>query len=81
MPKKEIFLTNEGFLKLETELDYLKSEKRPEIMKLLKEARALGDLSENSEYTTALDEQEKLEKRIKEIEYSLEHATIIEEEK
>lgn len=79
MKKKEIFLTSEGYLELENELNYLKLEKRPEVMQVLKEARSFGDLSENAEYDEARSEQENLEKRIKEIEYSLKHATIIDE--
>ncbi len=79
MKNKEIFLTSEGYLELENELNYLKLEKRPEVMQILKEARAFGDLSENAEYDAARAEQENLEKRIKEIEYSLEHATIIDD--
>ena len=75
---KEIYLTSEVFLKLEEELDELKKVKRPEIINAIKEARALGDLSENAEYSSARDNQAKLEARIKEIEYTLEHATIIE---
>lgn len=81
MKKKEIFLTSEGFLELENELNVLKFEKRPRVLDLLKEARALGDLSENAEYDAALNEQESLENRIREVEYTLEHATIIEESK
>ena len=79
MTKKEIFLTSEGYLELENELNYLKLEKRPEVMNALKEARALGDLSENAEYDAALNEQETMENIIKQIEYSLEHAVIIDE--
>lgn len=79
MTKKEIFLTSEGYLQLENELNYLKLEKRPEVMNALKEARALGDLSENAEYDAALNEQETMENRIKQIEYSLEHSVIIDE--
>lgn len=75
---KEIYLTSEGFLKLEEELNEAKTIKRPQIIKDLKEARAQGDLSENAEYSAARDAQGKLEARIKEIEYTLEHATIIE---
>ena len=75
---KEIYLTSEGFLKLEEELNEAKTVKRPQIIKDLKEARAQGDLSENAEYSAARDAQGKLEARIKEIEYTLEHATIIE---
>lgn len=80
MKKKEIFLTSEGFLELESELKYLKIEKRQEVMQTLKDARALGDLSENSEYDQARSDQEVLEMRIKELEYTLENATIINEE-
>lgn len=74
----EIYLTSEGFLKLEEELDNLKKVERPEVITALKEARAQGDLSENAEYSAARDRQAKVESRIKEIEYTLEHATIIE---
>ena len=76
--EKEIYLTSEGFLKLEEELNEAKTVKRPEIINAIKEARALGDLSENAEYSSARENQAKLEARIKEIEYTLEHATIIE---
>jgi len=80
MKQKEFFLTSEGYLELETELNYLKTDKRNEVLNTLKEARALGDLSENAEYDNARDEQGKLEARIKEIEFILEHASIIEDE-
>ncbi len=76
--EKEIYLTSEGFLKIEDELDDLKKVKRPEIINAIKEARALGDLSENAEYHSARENQAKLEARIKELEYTLEHAVIIE---
>lgn len=75
---KEIYLTSEGFLKLEEELENLKKVERPEVITAIKEARALGDLSENAEYSAARERQGRLEARIKEIEYTLEHATIIE---
>lgn len=80
MKQKEFFLTSEGYLELETELNHLKTDKRNEVLNALKEARALGDLSENAEYDSARDEQAKLEARIKEVEYILEHATIIDEQ-
>lgn len=76
--EKQVYLTSEGFLKLEEELNELKTVKRPDIINAIKEARALGDLSENAEYHSARENQGKLEARIKEIEYTLEHATIIE---
>ena len=74
---QEILLTAEGYLELEQELNDLKLNKRPEVIKALKEARALGDLSENADYDAARDEQAKLEGRIKELEYKLEKATIM----
>ena len=77
MKKKEIFLTSEGYLELENELHYLKTEKRKEVTQVLKEARALGDLSENYEYDQARQDQADVEKRIMEVEYALEHATVI----
>ncbi len=80
MKKKEIFLTSQGYLDLENELNYLKIDKRQEVMQTLKDARALGDLSENSEYDQARSDQEALEARIRELEYTLENAIIINEE-
>lgn len=77
MKKQEaIMLTAEGYMELEQELNELKTVRRPEVIKALKEARALGDLSENSDYDAARDDQAKLEGRIKELEYKLEHCTI-----
>ncbi len=73
---ENIMLTKDGYLALEQELNALKTEKRPEVIKALKEARALGDLSENSDYDAARNEQAQLEARIKELEYKLEHCTI-----
>lgn len=73
---ENIMLTAEGYLALEQELNMLKTEKRPEVIKALKEARALGDLSENSDYDAARNEQAQLESRIKELEYKLEHCVI-----
>ena len=76
--KREFLLTSEGFLELETEVNKLKSEDRPRIIEAIKEARAQGDLSENADYDAARDEQAKIEARIQELEYMLEHAKIIE---
>ena len=78
--KKEVFLTAEGFTEIEEELDELKRVKRPEIIKAIKEARALGDLSENAEYHSAREEQAVIEGRIQELEYMIDHAVIISEE-
>lgn len=77
--KKDVYLTADGFMKLEEELDYLKKEKRLEVIKALKEARELGDLSENAEYDAARNEQAMVEARIREIEIILENATIIQD--
>jgi len=74
---KEIYLTEEGLNDLKKELEYLKQEKRPEVIVALKEARALGDLSENAEYDAARNEQAEVEGKIKEIEAMLEHAVVI----
>ena len=76
--KREFLLTSEGFLELETELNKLKIEDRPRIIEAIKEARAQGDLSENADYDAAREEQAKIEARIQELEYMLEHAKIIE---
>ena len=76
--KKEVLLTAEGFLELEAELNKLKNITRNEVIEAIKEARALGDLSENADYDAARDEQAKVEARIKELEYMLENAKIIE---
>ena len=74
----KIYLTNEGFLEIEEELNHLKNVKRPEVIKALKDARALGDLSENADYDAASDEQAKVEGRIVELEKLLETAELIE---
>lgn len=76
--KKEIKLTPAGFVEVETELSKLREEDRPRIIQAIKEARAQGDLSENADYDAARDEQAKVEARIKELEYMIEHASIIE---
>ena len=78
--KKEVFLTAKGFTEIEEELDELKRVKRPEVINAIKEARALGDLSENAEYHSAREEQAIIEGRIQELEYMIDHAVIINEE-
>ena len=75
--KDEILLTAKGYAELEEELNELRTTKREENIQAIKEARSHGDLSENSEYDAARDEQAKIEARIQELEYKLEHATII----
>ncbi len=73
----EILLTADGYLELEQELNDLKLNRRAEVVAAIKEARSHGDLSENSEYDAARDEQAQLEARIQELEYKLEHAKIV----
>ncbi len=78
---KEMYLTEEGYNEIKKELEYLKTEKRPEVINALKEARALGDLSENAEYDAARTEQAEVEGKIKELEVMLEKAVIIKDVK
>ena len=75
--KKKTYLTEDGLEELKKELEYLKTEKRPEVINALKEARALGDLSENAEYDAARTEQAEVENKISEIEAMLENAELI----
>jgi len=75
---KEIYLTSEGLEEIKQELDELKNVKRPEVINALKEARALGDLSENAEYDAARQEQALVENRIQELEAMIENVVIIE---
>ena len=77
MKDDKVYLTDEGFLELEEELNELKNVKRPEVIKALKEARALGDLSENADYDAARAEQAQVEGRIQELEKIMENAHII----
>ena len=76
---KSIMVTAEGYKQLEEELDLLKGEKRKEIAEKIKVARSYGDLSENSEYDDAKNEQAILEARIATIEATLKVAVIIDE--
>ena len=78
MTDKKIYLTSEGLEELKSELDYLINVKRPENITAIKEARALGDLSENADYDAAKNEQAELEGRIKKLEKMLENVEIIE---
>lgn len=75
---KEIYVTTTGLEEMKSELESLIQVKRPEVIKALKEARALGDLSENAEYDAARQEQAQTEARIKELESMIENAVIIE---
>ncbi|MBQ1941023.1 MAG: transcription elongation factor GreA, partial [Selenomonadaceae bacterium] len=77
MADKSVLLTEEGLKKLQEELEYLKGTKRLEVADRLKAAIALGDLSENSEYDDAKNEQAFLEGKIMELEEKLRHSEII----
>ena len=78
---KEVYITEVGLEDMKKELEYLKLEKRPEVINALKEARALGDLSENAEYDAARNEQAQVENRIVELEAMIEHAVVIKDVK
>ena len=73
-------LTKSGVKKLEAELENLKTVVRPEIAEKIKLARSFGDLSENSEYDEAKNEQGLIESRIAEIEQTLAHAIILDDD-
>ena len=75
--KKEIKLTPAGYTEIEEEVIRLREQERPRIIQAIKEAREQGDLSENADYDAARDEQGKVEARIKELEYKLEHCEIV----
>ena len=76
--KKKI--TYEGLKKLEDELQDLKVNRRKEVAEKIKEARELGDLSENAEYDAAKDEQRDIEARIEEIEKILKNVEVVDED-
>ena len=76
---KEYKITSARLKELEAELNYLKTTREKEVAELIKEARSFGDLSENSEYDEAKNEQAKLYGRIAEVENILANAVIIEE--
>ncbi len=76
----ETLLTIEGLKELEAELDQLKLEGRKEAAEKIKLAKSFGDLSENSEYDEAMNDQAKLEARISEIEYIIKNAKVLDVE-
>ena len=80
MTNKEIILTPEGVMKLENELIHLKTVRRREVAQRIKQALAFGDLSENSEYDEAKNEQAFIEGRIVSLENMLKNAKIIDDE-
>ena len=79
MAAKQLFNTEAGLRALKEELDYLKNTKRNEVKENLAIARSFGDLSENSEYDEAKNEQSKVEGRISELEEIILHTVVVEE--
>ncbi|WP_067837177.1 transcription elongation factor GreA [Amphibacillus sediminis] len=76
--EKSYYMTQEGKEKLINELEHLKTVRRPEVVERIKVARDFGDLSENSEYDSAKDEQAFVESRIAQVEMMIRNAVIIE---
>ena len=77
--KNTVYLTENGLEELKKELDNLINVRRPENIQAIKEARSLGDLSENAEYDAARNEQAQIEARIQQLEKMLENVSIITE--
>jgi transcription elongation factor GreA len=75
--QKDVILTPEGLDKLKAEIEYLSNDKRREVAERIKEAREFGDISENSEYDDAKNEQAMLEARIASLEDKLRSAMVI----
>ena len=77
--EKDIFFTPEGLEKIENEIEYLKTVRRKEVSERIKVALGYGDLSENSEYDEAKNEQAQVEERIAKLEMMVRNAKIIDE--
>ncbi len=75
---KKVYLTQKGYEDMTKELELLKKTSRREIAREIGKARELGDLSENAEYHAAKEQQAHIERRIRDLETTLSHATIIE---
>jgi transcription elongation factor GreA len=75
--EREVILTEEGYAKLQDEIEYLTTTKRREVADRIKTAREFGDISENSEYDDAKNEQAHVESRILQIEHQLRNARIV----
>ncbi len=80
MSAKEVVLTYEGLKKLEEELEFLRGSKRKEVAERIKQALSFGDISENSEYDEAKNEQAQVEGRIIQLELMLKNAKLIDED-
>ncbi len=78
MKNEQVLLTQEGYDKLKAEYDYLRLTRRQEVINAIKVAKAFGDLSENSEYDEAKNEQAEVEHKIAELEVMLKNVKIIE---
>ena len=78
MEENKVLVTEEGYKKLEEELAYLKGPRKMEVAEKIKQAREYGDLSENSEYDEAKNEQALLEAKIAEMEVMIRNAIIVE---
>lgn len=76
---KQIIVSHDGFLKLQNELEYLKTVKRKEVAQAIQKAREYGDLSENSEYDEAKNEQAEIETKIAALEDTLENAVVMDD--
>jgi transcription elongation factor GreA len=80
MSEEKVLISEEGLEKLEDELHNLRGPRRKEISQRIRKARELGDISENSEYEDAKNEQAFIEGKIREIEEMLKHAEVINED-
>jgi transcription elongation factor GreA len=78
---REVVLTPEGFEKLKSEIELLRTSRRREVAERIKEAREFGDITENAEYDHAKNEQAMLEARIAKLEEKLRNSTVIDEKK
>ena len=76
---REIPITKEGLDKLQSDIEHLSTVKRREVAERIKEAREFGDITENSEYDDAKNEQALLEQRIAQLEERLRRATVVDE--
>ena len=76
---KQIFVSKDGYLKLQNELEHLKTVKRAEIAQAIKKARSFGDLAENSEYDEAKNEQAEIETKIAQLEETIKNATVLDD--
>jgi len=78
--EKKHYMTAEGKQKLEQELEYLKTDRRKQVVERIKIARGFGDLSENSEYDAAKDEQAFVEARIQQLEQIIRNSVVVEDD-